>query len=116
MSETHKKYDGLTLAEIRALPDNQMTPAQKLALYGPGNQNRILYRVIERDGKRLLVNREFPPGAATPEGWEDSPMAFGVETQPAAEHRSMEEYDSVLGELDAPVSEPEKAKRGSRAA
>lgn len=109
MADRDRKIDGLTLGEIRRLPDSQMTKAQKLALYGPGNPDRMMYRIIQRDGKGVLVNRVFKAGQEIPEGWEDSPAVFGIETQPAAEHRSVEEYDSVLGEVDLPPPAPAAA-------
>jgi len=106
MSRPQQKFDGLGLAEIRRLPDSQMTKAQKLALYGAGNPNSMKYRVLERDGKQLLVNREFKPGEEIPDGWEDSPAVFGIETAPAAAQTSDEGYDSVLGEDNATVAAP----------
>ena len=114
MSQRERKIDGLTLGEIRKLRDSEMTPAQKLALYGPGNPDRMLYRIIERDGKGVLVSRVFAAGDEIPEGWVTSPAELGIETQPAAEHRSLDEYDSVLGEVDIPAPAPAATKKAAK--
>jgi hypothetical protein len=113
MGQPEVRYDGLTIGEIRRLRDAEMTPKQKLALYGPGNTGTMKYRVIERDGKRLLVNREFAADQEIPPGWEDSPMAFGVETAPASAHVSDEGYDAVMGEVAVPDTE-EPARKTAR--
>lgn len=69
------------LAALRRRPERELTAEERVKVFGAGNANRMLY--ARSPSGAGLIQREFAPGEAIPEGWEDSPAAFGLETEPA---------------------------------
>lgn len=103
-----------TLAELKKLPEAELTPAEKLALHGKGNDSVVMYR---RRGNQV-VSRTFKEGEEIPEGWKDSPAKCGApESAPALEHRSDDSFDEVVATV-APSgkgAEKEDQKTASKA-
>lgn len=99
-----------SIGQLRKLPMNQLTEEERILVYGKGSENVMRYRQVERDGKKLIVHREFRPGDAIPDGWEDSPAKFGVETEPQNQLVKDDDFEGVVTELPATATAA-KAKK-----
>lgn len=108
MSKTTKR----PIAELKRIPENQLSPEEKLELFGPGNSGVMLYREVERDGKRLIVSREFKSVDDAPDGWEHSPAVFGLETEPQAGPQGTDEFEAVIGAV--PAAKPAPAAKAKK--
>ena len=105
----------LRRVELLKKPQNQLTPEEKIYLYGPGNTDRYRYRVVDDNGQKKVVSRLFKVGEPDLDGWEDSPAKCGAPpTAPSREQRGDTEYDEVVATLDAGAhasSEPSPARK-----
>lgn len=101
--------DSAQLANINRLlkkaenEPHKLTDEEKTIIYGAGNPNRMGYTV--RDG--AVVSRQFPAGKPLPEGWEDTPAKFGLETHPGRAPDGYTAEESVVGYV--PGAEPPAA-------
>ncbi len=99
-----------SISELKKIPENQLTAEEKLLVFGPGNPATMLYRQVERDGQQVIVSRMFQPGDEIPEGWESSPTAFGLETEPQSGPQGVDGYDGVVGMAPAAKAAPAATK------
>lgn len=110
----------LRRAELLKRPQNQLTPEEKLYLYGPGTTDRYRYRIVEDNGQKKVVSRLFKADEPDLEGWVDSPAKCGAPpSAPSREQRGTTEYDEVVAIVDAPPAidaDPEKAATKKKAA
>lgn len=81
MSKNLSQEERAELAALRRKPEKELTPAERVKVFGTGNANRMMY--AKNPSGAGLITREFQPEEKIPEGWKDTPAAFGIETEPA---------------------------------
>lgn len=91
------------IKELARLPESELTPEEKIRVYGPGCSNVVMYRVVTTGkGSKALVSRTFGAGELIPddEGWVDTPAKLGApDSHPERAPGMPDPTETVIGVL-----------------